>query len=50
MKRVEKFLKIATKRDITSNHHNTLNYAKWPPKNSSLAWMNGACHDAARKI
>ena len=47
---VENFLKIATKRDITSNHHNTLDRAKCLPKTSSLAWINIACRDAARKL
>ena len=46
-KRVEK---IAAKRDVTSNHRNTLDHAKWPPKISSLARMNGACRDRARKL
>ena len=44
-----RILKIATKCDITSNHHNTLDCTKWPLKTSPLAWMNSACRDAARK-
>ena len=49
-KRVEKLLKIAAKRHVMSNHRNTLDRAKWPSKTSSLARMNGACHDRARKL
>ena len=49
-KRVEKLPKIAAKCDVTSNHRNTLDHAKWPPKTSSLAQMDGACRDTARKL
>ena len=39
-KRVEKLLKIATKCDVTSNHHNTLDCTKWPSKTALLhGWM-----------
>ena len=49
-KRVEKLLKIVTKRDIMSNLHNTLDRTKWLSKTSSLAQVNGACCNAAWKL
>ena len=39
-KRVEKLLKIATKCDVTSNHHNALDCTKWLSKTALLhGWM-----------
>ena len=46
----EESRKIANKRDVMSNHCNTLDLTKRPLKTSSLAQMNGACHDTARKL
>ena len=46
----EESRKIAAKRDVMSNHHNTLGRANWPPKTSSLTRMNGACRNTARKL
>ena len=42
--------KIANTRDVTTNRCNTLDHTKWPSKTSSLARMNYACRDTARKL
>ena len=46
----EESRKIANTHDVTSNHCNTLDHAKWQSKTSSLAWMNGACRDTAIQL
>ena len=48
----EESRKIANTHDVMSNHHNihVLERAKWLSKTSSLARMNSACRDTARKL
>ena len=46
----EESRQIANMHDVTTNHRNTLDHAKWPSKTSSLARMNGTCCDRARKL